>query len=137
MASQQPLCPCGSLRPRAACCEPIIAGSERAADAQALMRARYTAFATGNEAFLLASWHPTTRPRAIEFDPRQRWLGLKILRHEAGTDADRNAVVEFVARFKIAGSGYRLHEVSRFERGNDGWLYIDGIRGATDSSLRG
>jgi len=95
------------------------------------MRSRYAAYVMGDEAYLLGSWHPATRPTAIAFDPQQRWLGLKI---RGSQESAGKAVVEFVARFKIAGRGYRLHETSRFERGDDGWLYIDGIRGATDSS---
>lgn len=95
------------------------------------MRSRYTAYVVGDEAYLLASWYPANRPTAIAFDPQQHWLGLKIL---SSQESAGKAVVEFVARFKIAGRGYRLHEISRFERGDQGWLYIDGIRGPTDSS---
>ncbi|XOV82384.1 MAG: YchJ family metal-binding protein [bacterium] len=34
--------------------------------------------------------------------------------------------VEFVARFNIDGRGHRLHEISRFRRTPEGWVYIDG-----------
>ena len=56
-----------------------------------------------------------------------RWLGLEVRRHEAA-DAD-HAVVEFVARYKIAGRAYRLHEVSRFVREEGRWYYLDGDAG--------
>jgi SEC-C motif-containing protein len=35
--------------------------------------------------------------------------------------------VEFVARYKVGGRAHRLHESSRFIRGEDGhWRYVDG-----------
>jgi len=34
--------------------------------------------------------------------------------------------VEFVARYKLNGRAFRLHEVSRFARVDGRWLYVDG-----------
>jgi SEC-C motif-containing protein len=34
--------------------------------------------------------------------------------------------VEFVARYKLNGRAFRLHETSRFERVGGRWLYVDG-----------
>ncbi len=90
------------------------------------MRSRYTAYVRENEAYLLASWHPSTRPKAVKIVPNQKWLGLKIKRTEQGKAEDTIGVVEFVARFKVFGKGHRLHEVSRFEKTEDGWKYVDG-----------
>jgi len=42
-----------------------------------------------------------------------------------GADGDEGTV-EFIARYKIAGRGYRLHEVSRFIRRDGLWVYLDG-----------
>ena len=54
-----------------------------------------------------------------------RWLGLSIRRHAALDET--HAEVEFVARYKTGGRAYRLHESSRFVRGDDGrWRYVDG-----------
>ena len=39
------------------------------ADAQALMRSRYAAYASGDRDWLLATWHPSTRPAQLELDP--------------------------------------------------------------------
>jgi SEC-C motif-containing protein len=100
------------------------------------MRSRYSAFVANNETYLLHSWHPDTRPKRLNLEPRQRWLGLKVLAIEAGTAADDQGTVEFVARYKIDGKGHRLHEISRFVRGEAGWCYVDGVRGATDSKTR-
>ena len=100
------------------------------------MRSRYTAFVTLNDGYLRQSWHPTTRPPAMEFQARQQWLGLKILRTEAGSSNDSEGLVEFVARYKIDGKAYRLHEISRFVREDEKWLYVDGLGGPTDSANR-
>ena len=90
------------------------------------MRSRYCAFVLGNEPYLLATWHASTRPKSLDLfeEPQTRWLGLEIKRHE-NTDND-SAIVEFVARYKIAGRAYRLREISRFIRENGRWYYIDG-----------
>lgn len=119
-------CPCGSGQPLAACCGPRLAGQAPAPDGEALMRSRYTAYVLGNEPYLLQTWHPTTRPAALQLDeePRPRWICLRVKRHEQ-QDAD-HAVVEFVARYKIGGRAFRLHETSRFVREEGRWFYIDG-----------
>lgn len=118
-------CPCGSGRSVVECCRPILEGAP-AATALALMRSRYTAYVRGDDAYLLSSWHPRTRPSRIDFPEGQKWLGLKIKRTERGDTGDSDGVVEFVARFKIAGKGHRLHEASRFEKTAGGWKYVDG-----------
>ena len=90
------------------------------------MRSRYSAYVLGREPYLLATWHASTRPTALDLDKETspRWLGLDIKRHQAtGPDS---AVVEFVARYKIGGRAHRLHEVSRFVREDGRWYYVDG-----------
>ncbi len=90
------------------------------------MRSRYSAYVLALEPYLLASWHPSTRPAALDLDDATttRWLGLEIKRHQAtGPDT---ALVEFVARYKIAGRAHRLHECSRFVRAQGRWFYLDG-----------
>lgn len=90
------------------------------------MRSRYSAFVVMDLAHLRRSWHPATLPADLQLDPNSRWLGLKIKACEAGGADDSQGTVEFVARFKRQGRGHRLHEVSRFERVNGLWVYVDG-----------
>lgn len=90
------------------------------------MRSRYSAFVLGIEDYLLRTWHPDTRPARLDLAeaPVPKWLGLAIKRHEVlGPD---QASVEFVARYKIAGRAFRLHETSRFRRVDGAWFYLDG-----------
>ncbi len=119
-------CPCGSGHPFAACCGPRLDDSAPAPDAEALMRSRYTAYVLGNETYLLATWHPDTRPSELGLDRETavKWLGLRIMRHE--NDGDGHAIVEFVARYKVGGRGHRLRETSRFVHERGRWLYLDG-----------
>jgi len=88
------------------------------------MRSRYCAYALGLADYLLATWHPTTRPPDLDLADGLKWLGLSVLRHElTGPDG---AVVEFVARYKSGGRAGRMSEVSSFVREAGRWYYVDG-----------
>ena len=91
------------------------------------MRSRYVGYVLGNEHYLLATWHASTRPAALELaaDPTPtKWLGLDVLQHSQTEDT---GVVEFVARFKQGGGpAQRLHETSRFVCEQGQWFYVDG-----------
>lgn len=89
------------------------------------MRSRYSAYVRGDLGYLRDTWHPSTRPAAIDPMPSAlRWLGLDVRRHVV-LDAD-HAIVEFVARSQLHGRATRLHETSRFVRENGRWFYVDG-----------
>lgn len=91
------------------------------------MRSRYTAFVLLDEAYLLATWHPSTRPATLGIareTPRPQWQGLKIKQHQLQDKT--HATVEFVARHKVAGRAYRMHEVSQFVLENGRWFYVTG-----------
>lgn len=89
------------------------------------MRSRYSAFVRRLPDYLMATWHPRTRPVDLLLDeePAPKWLGLSIKRAESTGDA---GLVEFVARYKIGGRALQLHETSRFERIDGRWFYVDG-----------
>jgi SEC-C motif domain protein len=91
------------------------------------MRSRYTAYATGTMDYLLATWHPSTRP--VQLEPEvlpMRWLGLAIRHISDGGSQDNQGSVEFIARCKHHGKAQRLHEISQFVRENGQWFYVDG-----------
>jgi SEC-C motif domain protein len=119
-------CPCGSGKTLAACCGPYHQGVCHPASAEDLMRSRYSAYCLGLADYLLATWHPSTRPADLDLaaPPVPRWIGLQVRRHQStGPDS---AEVEFVARYRINGRAHRLHETSRFVREGGRWLYLDG-----------
>ena len=125
-------CPCGRRDPRgqalpfANCCGRYLADFEGtpAPDPEALMRSRYCAFAREDAGYLLATWHPSTRPPDLGFEPGLKWLGLEV--RDAPVPAADRGEVEFVARSRLAGRGRRLHERSRFVREGGRWYYVDG-----------
>jgi SEC-C motif domain protein len=119
-------CPCGSGSAYSACCGQYLSQSAIPHHAEALMRSRYTAYTLERDDYLLATWHPGTRPDGLDFasGPQRRWLGLTVKCHEQ-LSVDQ-ATVEFVARFKVGGRAHRLHEISRFVRENRRWFYVDG-----------
>ena len=123
-------CPCGSGLVLSDCCGPIIDGERHADTAEALMRSRYSAHVLDNVDYLRATWHPATRLAEFKLNESMKWIGLKIVRSDC--EGDR-ALVEFVARYKVAGRGYRMHEISRFLRVKGRWLYLSGETGHTDS----
>ncbi|MGB8300511.1 MAG: YchJ family metal-binding protein [Azonexus sp.] len=130
-------CHCGSGRVYAACCGRLHSGAEIAASAEALMRSRYSAYVLKLEEYLIATWHPDTRPSELDLTADDtKWLGLEVKKH-ALQDAS-HATVEFVARYRVAGKGHRLHELSRFVREDGRWYYVDGdmMDGRADRTCR-
>lgn len=123
-------CPCGSGDAFGDCCGPVLSQERRAGTAQALMRSRYSAFATGDLEHLLRSWHPRTRPDpadlAASLDEDVRWLRLEIHETSAGGPFDDTGIVEFTAISRGSQGGQVQHERSRFLRVAGAWLYVDG-----------
>lgn len=121
-------CPCGSPRHYAECCGLLHSGGQQASSAEALMRARYSAFAVEDEAYLLQSWHHSTRPeRVLENDSSAtEWKGLNIIACHDGAEGDNGGTVEFIARFTVHKQPGQVHEISTFVFENGHWLYLDG-----------
>ncbi|MGZ4540956.1 MAG: YchJ family protein [Blastococcus sp.] len=120
-------CPCGTGLPYDECCGPLHDGTSAAATAEQLMRSRYAAFAVGDTGYLLATWHATTRPAALELDGDVRWTGLEILASSGGSLLATEGMVEFRAHYVVAGRAGAQHERSRFAREGGRWRYLDGV----------
>lgn len=121
------LCPCGSQIPFAACCLPILDDHRRAETAEALMRSRYSAFVQKHEQHILTSWHPRTRPKALNFDDHPVvWLGLEIHESVEGTPSDSTGTVEFTTSYLENGQLCSLREKSQFLKEDGLWLYLRG-----------
>lgn len=120
-------CPCGTGAAYTDCCGPLHAGAE-AATAEALMRSRYSAFAVGDEAHLLRTWHPATRPDRIGLaaDDR-RWTGLAILETTGGSPLHTRGTVRFRASYGDPEGPGSQTENSAFERIGSQWYYVDAV----------
>lgn len=127
-------CTCGSATPLEACCGPIVAGDKAAPTAEALMRSRYTAFATGHLEHLVRSWHPDTRPTDLHLAAEQTWLGLRVIDTTAGSALDASGEVEFVATYRTPAGVGELRERSRFVRLDGRWVYAAPIGASAQDS---
>ncbi|ADW19405.1 SEC-C motif domain protein [Desulfobulbus propionicus DSM 2032] len=119
-------CPCGSGVVYADCCEPLLSGRSRANTALALMRSRYTAYVRAAVGYLLATWHPSTRPSTIDSTTIPAWCDLVILRTDRGGEKDGEGVVEFRATARTGDGLIHLHEISRFVCEEGQWFYVAG-----------
>ena len=109
----------------------MIAGTAKAETAEALMRARYTSYVTGDVAFLKTS---ATKQVQEEFDEEAskawsasaEWHGLEIIKTEGGQKGDKTGMVEFRALYTANEEFCNHHEVSNFVEEKDGWKFSDG-----------
>ncbi|MDN5755734.1 MAG: YchJ family protein [Arthrobacter sp.] len=126
-------CPCLSGEVFGACCGPVhadrAAGGPGAATAEALMRSRYSAFVTGDAAYLLASWHPSTRPAELDLDPSMSWRRLDIVDTVAGGPFEGTGIVEFAAHYRQDGRRGVQRERSTFLREDGRWFYLEAVAG--------
>jgi SEC-C motif-containing protein len=120
-------CPCNTGLPLSECCGRLHDGSATAATAEQLMRSRYSAFVLGDVEYLLATWHPSTRPRRLHLDDGVRWTGLEVLATTGGSLLAAEGTVEFRAHYVVAGREGAQHENSRFAREAGQWRYVDGV----------
>ncbi|MEU9118957.1 YchJ family metal-binding protein [Streptomyces sp. NPDC048506] len=123
-------CPCGRAETYRDCCGAFHEGRTTAPTAERLMRSRYSAFVVGDTAYLLRTWHPTTRPADLDLDPAQRWTGLDILGATGGTAFHAEGTVEFRAHYSLHGRTDSQYEHSRFVREHGAWVYLDALPGS-------
>jgi len=120
-------CPCCSGDSFKQCCQPYLLGLQLAPTAEKLMRSRYCAYVFNEVDYLLATWHESTRPiNLTDEELNSKWISLKILAVEQGEENDNVGAVEFIAKYKVKGKAYRLHEISEFIKNTHGWVYLKG-----------
>jgi SEC-C motif-containing protein len=90
------------------------------------MRSRYSAFALRDDAYLVRTWHPSTRPPGLDLPAGRRWTRLRVLGTDRGGPDDADGEVEFRAHFRDRGEPGVLTERSRFTRVDGEWRYLDG-----------
>lgn len=118
-------CYCGSNTSFQDCCEPILNGIKKATTAEALMRSRYTAFATHKVDYLVATIHSSQR----QFHLREEILNWAITNHWEKLEiiAVTETSVEFKASYNDGKNVKHIHhEFSNFIFENDEWFYVDG-----------
>lgn len=124
-------CPCGSGKTFSACCKPYLEGSAQPATAEDLMRSRYTAYVKKNIDYIQSTHSPQTRDSldmeaTREWAEESQWKGLAILNTQEGGSQDSTGTVEFKAEYVQENRPYTHHEVSRFEKIDGTWFFVDG-----------
>jgi SEC-C motif-containing protein len=120
-------CPCGTGLPYDRCCSRLHRGDATAVTAEELMRARYSAYAVGDESFVRASWDEASRPTTPVLDASVTWTGLTVHGGRDGRALDREGTVSFTATFRRPdGRTGAVCEDSRFARVGGRWRYVDG-----------
>ena len=107
------------------CCQKYINGSEKAPTALALMKSRYSAYATHQADYLLATTHISQRKyyskeEILNWATANDWQKLEIISYTETT-------VEFKAYFLDKNQQNQTHyEFSTFKKEGDSWFYVDG-----------
>ena len=119
-------CPCGSQIQYSACCKLIHDNHDNAHSAEALMRARFSAFNKKLVIFLYNTTHPTTRRFVKKTEiqnwvENNKWMHLKILNSTKTT-------VEFKAYYLNQHLESEVqHEKSQFKDFQGRWYYLKGV----------
>ena len=125
-------CPCGKGETLEECCGPYLKGIARPDTAEALMRSRYTAYATGDIDYIIDSHDPDRRGEVDRkntelWSKQSEWVGLEILETDKGGADDDVGTVEFVARYKIKGVKVEHRERALFRKHGSRWVFVDGV----------
>ena len=129
--NQSTACPCNSGKSYKDCCEPLIRGSIKAPGPEALMRARYSAFAQQEMPYLLETLHPGQRSDydeagAAKWARESDWTGLEILKVTGDPATENTGTVEFKACYRRNNEKLEHHELAEFRKTNDIWYFYDG-----------
>lgn len=119
------LCYCNSEKPFKDCCEPYLKGLKKAPTAEVLMRSRYSAYATHQADYLVATTHVSqrnnyTREDILLWAISNSWQKLEVLKSTETT-------VEFKAYYLDQNKAAQIHhEFSTFKQEEGDWYYVDG-----------
>jgi SEC-C motif domain protein len=124
------LCPCGSQQELTKCCLPYIQKAKSAPTAEALLRARYTAFTRGDVDFILDTHHSQTRAevnrdKIQSWSQNSDWVGLKLLETKDGTPSDSTGTIAFHVQYRNREDGKLTDhlELSEFEKEDGEWRF--------------
>lgn len=118
-------CYCGSSESFESCCNLYISGTQQTLTALALMKSRYSAYASHQADYLLATTHISER-KYYSREEILRWATANIWQKLEIISATENTV-EFKAYYIDANNVSQVHhEFSTFKQENECWFYVDG-----------
>jgi SEC-C motif-containing protein len=118
--------PCGSGKLYANCCKPYIKGKKNALTPEALMRSRYTAYATHEIDYIIDTckdYVKIKRGNIEDWSNNSKWLGFEILSIDTG---ETTGSVEFKAKYEQGQLVNVHHEKAYFVKEEERWLYASG-----------
>jgi len=124
-------CPCSSGQPFEECCEPYLLGRLPAPTAEALMRARYSAYALASIDYLYKTSGPRVRKEfdaagSKKWSESADWTGLEVLSVAGGGEQEDTAHIEFIAHYTVKETHFDHHEHADFGRVDGEWRFLDG-----------
>lgn len=125
------LCPCGSGQESTLCCTPFLELRQAAPTAEALMRARYSAYVSRNIDFVMNTTLPSSRSDSDiaamkAWAEQSEWESLEVIATSKGSENDQQGEVEFIARYRLQGIAQQHHEKSLFVKEDGLWFFKDG-----------
>jgi len=123
MPQRESRCPCGNDMNYPDCCEPLHSRQVKAESPQQLMRSRYSAYVFQLNDYLLATWHPSSRPDTLMLSDQPQWMKLEILSSKQRGDKGR---VHFRAFYRDNDDIGYMEEVSDFVCEQGYWFYLRG-----------
>lgn len=129
------MCYCDSLKTFDECCALIINKQIKAETATALMRSRYTAYATKEAQYIVDTYHSSKRSEHTVADiqswaEQTQWLKLEVTQPSNLTLNDANNAsneqVRFTATYLHDKRLYKMSELSSFMIEDGEWRYLDG-----------
>ena len=128
-------CPCSSGETYGACCRPYHRAEQEPATPSLMMRARFSAFATGNVDFLWRTldlenadrrrWEQDVRREVLAACNRYRYVRLSVLDARRETQDALGEVLFFAELFE-KGLPRGFVELSCFRHDGTGWRYWRG-----------
>tara|TARA_R110000737_G_scaffold317535_1_gene328239 strand:- start:9152 stop:9640 length:489 start_codon:yes stop_codon:yes gene_type:complete len=127
------LCPCGSERAYALCCQAIIIAKTPANSPEQLMRSRYSAYANKQAQYIYLTYaHSSKAEQSLEdiaqWAAQTKWLKL-VIHHSSDYQKDLTnhncAQVEFSAFYQHLGQFFHMREKSNFVLEDNAWRYLD------------
>jgi SEC-C motif-containing protein len=123
-------CPCGTTNTYENCCGKYHQG-EIVPTAEALMRARYSAFVKNNIQFIGDTHIPGTTDfdmeEASNWATSSTWEKLEVIKTSQGQENQKSGVVEFKAYYQDEKQNKFIHhEIATFKKDADKWYYVDG-----------
>jgi len=125
------MCPCGSGLAYSECCEPYISGAKNAPTPEALMRSRYSAYVVHAIDYIIDTSHDFIKgmlnyESTKKWSEKSKWLGLKIISVEGGTDGYSRGKVHFEATYEMDALHYVHDEIAVFVKKDERWFYYEG-----------